>query len=196
MANSAESDGPGRVSRRIVHRGRRIEVGVDEVRYPDGSTGSLEMIHHPGASAILPVFGSAEDPDPEILLLRQYRYAAGGWIREVPAGCPDREGEPWETVAERELEEETGMRAGTLRPLTRIYTTPGFTDEVIHLWLAEGLQDGETDLDVDEFVEVERIRFSQAVEWVRDGTIVDCKSVATILYAALFVIGGGAAGGG
>ena len=189
MAHDAIDGGPGRLSRRVIHEGRRIEVGVDEVRFPDGSTGELDFIRHPGASAILPVLGSATEPDPEVLLLKQYRYAAGGWIREVPAGCPDRTGEPWETVAARELEEETGMRAGRLRPLTRIYTTPGFTDEVIHLWLAEELETGETDLDADEFMEVERIRFSQAVEWVRDGTIVDCKSIATILYAAQFVIG-------
>ncbi|MDT8341731.1 MAG: hypothetical protein RQ751_09490, partial [Longimicrobiales bacterium] len=93
----------------------------------------------------------------------------------------------------RELEEETGHRAGRLAPLTRIFTTPGFTDEVIRLFVAWDLTPGETRLDRDEFVEVVRVPFSRAVAWVRDGTIEDCKSVATILYAAQFVVGRGVA---
>ncbi len=194
MREDERAEGPGRLSRRQVHRGRRIDVGMDTVRFPDGSTGELDMILHPGASAILPVVGEASEADPEILLIHQYRYAAGGWIWEVPAGIPDRTGEPWEECAARELEEETGMRAGTLRYLTRIYTTPGFTDEVIHLFLAERLEEGAVQLDDDEFVEVVRIPFSQALEWVREGRIVDAKSVSTLLYAASFVIGVGSAG--
>ena len=189
MGHIAEGDGPGRLSRREIHRGRRIDIGVDTVRFPDGSTGELDFITHPGASAILPVVGDPTESDPEILLLRQYRYAAGGFIWEVPAGIPDEPGEPWEVCAARELEEETGHRAGTLRYLTRIYTTPGFTDEVIHLFLASELEAGESNLDHDEFVEVHRIRFSRALELVREGEIVDCKSVATLLYAAQFAIG-------
>ncbi len=180
---------PGRIDRRVIHDGRRLLVSLDRVRFPDGSEGELEMIEHPGAAAILPVFGSLEEPDPEIALIRQYRYAAGGYIYEVPAGVPDHPGEPWEVCAHRELEEETGYRAESLVPLTSIYTTPGFTDEVIHLYVATGLSAGETNLDADEFVELRRLRFSQAVNMVRAGDITDCKSVATILYAAAFVIG-------
>ena len=179
----------GRISRREIHTGRRIRIGVDTVRFPDGTTGDLDLIRHPGASAILPVVGDPSEADPEILLLWQYRYAAGGFIWEVPAGIPDDPEEGWEVCAARELEEETGHRAGTLRYLTRIFTTPGFTDEVIHLFLASDLKAGESNLDDDEFVEVHRIRFSEALERVREGVIVDCKSVATLLYAAQFVIG-------
>ncbi|MBW3533763.1 MAG: NUDIX hydrolase [Gemmatimonadetes bacterium] len=145
----------------------------------------MEMIRHPGASAVLPVVGSLDEDDPDVLLLRQYRYASGGYLYEVPAGIPDEPGEPWEQCARRELEEETGWRAGALRHLTRIYTTPGFCDEVIHLFLATDLEPGTSHLDEDEFLEVVRIPFSRALEWVRDGTVVDCKSVATLLYAAL-----------
>ncbi|UCC25599.1 MAG: NUDIX hydrolase [Gemmatimonadales bacterium] len=190
MTHVAPPDGPGRLHRQPVHKGRIVDLSIDTVRFPDGSTGELEFIRHRGASAVLPLLGAPEDADPVVLLVRQYRYAAGGYVYEVPAGMPDRNGEPWEDCARRELEEETGQRAGSLQYLTRIFTTPGFTDEVIRLYLAWDLEAGNRQLDHDEFVEVVRVPFSQAVEWVRDGTIVDCKSIATILYAAQFVLGG------
>ena len=97
--------------------------------------------------------------------------------------------ESWEECAHRELEEETGMRAATLTPLTRIYTTPGFTDEVIRLFVATDLEPGELSRDPDEFMEVVRVAFSEVLEMVRDGRIVDAKSIATILYADRFVRG-------
>jgi ADP-ribose pyrophosphatase len=178
----------------MVHDGRIVKLSVDRVRFPDGSIGELEMIRHAGASAVLPVVGSIEEEDPEILLLRQYRYAAGGTIWEVPAGMPLEPGEAWEDCAARELEEETGRRARRLVPLTRILTTPGFTDETIRLFVADGLEEGAANLDDDEFVEVRRLRFSEAIAMVRRGEIVDCKSVATLLYAATFVIGKGGGG--
>jgi ADP-ribose pyrophosphatase len=186
----ASHDGPGRIDRRPVYRGRIVDLSVDTVRFPDGSVGELEFMAHAGASCVLPVVGSLDEDDPDILLLKQYRYAAGGVLWEVPAGMPDRVGEPWDACARRELEEETGRRAGSLRPLTRIHTTPGFTDEVIHLWIASDLEAGTAELDADEFVEVVQLPLSQALEMVKDGTITDCKSVATLLYAACFVFGG------
>jgi ADP-ribose pyrophosphatase len=182
---------PGRISGRQVHDGRILKLSLDTVRFPDGSTGELEMIRHPGAAAILPVVGAASEADPEILILRQYRYAGGGYLYEVPAGLPLGPDEAWEDCARRELEEETGYRASNLTPLTRILTTPGFTDEVIHLFVAEGLQEGRSKLDDDEFVEVLRFRFSRILEMIRTGEIIDGKSVATVLYAASFVVGKG-----
>lgn len=189
MTHPAPPDGPGRIQRRPVYSGRIVDLSVDTVRFPDGSTGELELIRHRGASAVLPLLSPPEERDPDVLLVRQYRYAAGGYVYEVPAGMPDRPGEPWEDCAHRELEEETGHRAGELRYLTEIFTTPGFTDEVIRLFVAWGLEEGESRLDHDEFVEVVRVPFSRAVAWVRDGTIKDCKSVAAILYCAQFVVG-------
>lgn len=176
----------GRIARRRVHDGRIVHLSIDTVRLPDGSVGECEFIHHVGACAVLPVAGGIDEPDPEVLLIRQYRYATGGYLYEVPAGMPARQGELWEEVARRELEEETGWKAGRLIPLTRIYTTPGFTDEVIYLWLATELEPGTSKLDRDEFLELVRIPFSTALQWVQEGRIVDGKSVATILFAARF----------
>lgn len=185
-----DETGVGRLSSRKVHDGRIVRLSVDTVRFPDGSTGELEMIRHPGAAAVLPVVGSLEEDDPRVVLLRQYRYASGGYLYEIPAGLPLGPDEPWDACAHRELEEETGYRAGTLVPLTAIYTTPGFTDEVIRLYVAAELSDGEANLDDDEFVEVMTFPFSEVLEMVRQGEIVDCKSVSAILYAAQFVFGG------
>lgn len=185
----SDENGPGRLGSRPVHNGRIVKLSVDTVRFPDGSTGELETIRHPGAAAVLPVVGSAAEEDPEILLLRQYRYASGGYLYEVPAGLPLGPEEEWDACAHRELEEETGHVASRMTRLTRIFTTPGFTDEVIHLYVAEGLGKGESKLDDDEFVEVLRMRFSQALEMVRTGEVTDGKSVATLLFAASFVVG-------
>lgn len=190
MTDTPATTEPGRIDGRLVHDGRIVHLRVDTVRFPDGSVGELEMIRHPGAAAVLPVVGSLEEGDPEVLLLRQYRYASGGYLYEIPAGLPDGPDEPWDDCARRELEEETGMRAGTLRRLTSILTTPGFTDERIRLYVAERLTPGSSNLDHDEFVEVQRRRFSEVVEMVRFGEIVDCKSVATILYVAAFLAPG------
>jgi len=187
----SEATETGRLASRDVHSGRILKLSLDTVRFPDGSTGELEMIRHPGAAAVLPLCGSLGQSDPEILLLRQYRYATGGYLYEVPAGLPLGPEEPWIACAHRELEEETGYRAATMTPLTRIYTTPGFTNEVIHLFLATDLSPGEANLDDDEFVEVERMRLSEVLERVRKGDIVDAKSVATILYVSAFVLRSG-----
>jgi ADP-ribose pyrophosphatase len=182
------------ISSRKVHDGRIVKLSMDTVRFPDGRIGELEMIRHPGAAAILPVVGSVAEEDPEILLLRQYRYASGGYLYEIPAGLPLGPDEPWDSCAGRELEEETGQRASRLTRLTRLHTTPGFTDEVIHLFVAEGLRPGMSKLDDDEFVEVLRVRLSEALEMARTGVITDAKTVATLLWAAQFVVGKSGAG--
>lgn len=176
---------PGRIGTRLVHDGRIVHLSVDRVRFPDGSVGELEFIRHPGASAVVPFLDPPDHPDPRILLLRQYRYAAGGTIWEVPAGLPSHAEESWEACARRELTEETGFEAGELRYLTRIYTTPGFTDEVIHLFAAADLRPGPRNPDPDEFLEVVPMERSRVLEAIRTGEIVDGKSVAALLYAAL-----------
>jgi ADP-ribose pyrophosphatase len=183
----AEDGRPGRLDREEVYSGRIVRLSLDSVCFPGGSEGRLELIRHPGAAAVLPLLDPPDSTDPRVMLIRQYRYAAGGYVYEVPAGMPDHDEEPWDECARRELAEETGYRAGSLRYLTRIFTTPGFTDEVIHLFVAGDLQEGDTDRDADEFLSVGTVRLSQAVQGVARGLIVDGKSVATLLFADRFL---------
>jgi ADP-ribose pyrophosphatase len=181
---------PGRIDSRPVYSGRIVHLSVDTVRFPDGSTGELEMIRHSGAAAVLPVLSDPAGPDPQILLVRQYRYASGGFMYEVPAGRPDRVGEDWEVCARRELEEETGMVAGELTFMTSFFTTPGFTDEQIRLYMATHLTAGTGKLDVDEFIEPVTMYMSDALRMIRDGEITDGKTMITILFAAGFLMTG------
>ena len=174
---------------RVIHDGRVVHLGVDTVRFPDGSVGELELIRHRGAAAVLPVFGGESDTDPDIILVRQYRYAAGGFIYEVPAGIIEP-GESWEECARRELEEEAGVRAGRMIKLTTIHTTPGFTNEEIHLYAAFDLERGVTRTDDDEFIRIERLPLSRALEMARTGEITDGKSLVTILFATRYLLPG------
>jgi ADP-ribose pyrophosphatase len=183
-----EQHEPGLIERRPIHKGRIVDLSLDTVRFPNGKTGELEMIRHSGASAVLPVLSELDADDPQILLIRQYRYAAGGYLLEVPAGRPDQEGEDWEVCARRELQEETGLSAKKLIKLTAIYTTPGFTDEKIHLFLALGLTTGDNSLDEDEFLDTVTLTMSEALRMVRDGEIIDAKTICTLLYAAGFLM--------
>ncbi len=185
-AGEIGSTKPGQVDSRVIHDGKIVNLAIDTARFPDGSTGQIELVRHSGAAAVVAVLGDAAAPDPIIVLLRQFRYAAGGNLFEVPAGRPDQQGEPWEKVAARELEEETGYAADKLTHLTTIYTTPGFTDERIHLFLAHGLSRGTINLDHDEFVEVVTLPLSQVLEAVRDGRIIDAKSIVALLYYATY----------
>jgi ADP-ribose pyrophosphatase len=173
------------ISSQRLHTGRIVNLDVDTVRFPDGSTGQLEMLRHPGASAVVPFVDTPADPDPRVLLIRQFRHAADGFIWEVPAGRLDP-GEPPETCARRELEEETGMRARAIERLTTIYTTPGFTDERIHLFLAHDLEPGSERREADEFMELHTLRWSEVLRMVRTGEIQDGKTLITLLFVECF----------
>lgn len=175
-----------RVSGERVYAGRVIDVDLDRVRFPDGSIGELEMIRHPGAAAVVPLDppGLADGMDrPSVLLIRQYRYAADGFVWEVPAGKLDA-GEPPERCARRELEEETGFRAGRLERLGSIYTTPGFTDEMIHLFLARELEPGTARHEESEYIEPHPMPLSRALAMIDGGGIVDAKTICALLLAA------------
>jgi ADP-ribose pyrophosphatase len=187
MSGGGEETRPGMLSRRSVYRGRIVDLSIDQVLFPDGTRGELELIRHIGASAVVPFLDTPDHPDPSIVLLRQYRYAAGGEIWEVPAGMPDTPGEDPESCAVRELAEEAGYQAGELRYLTRIFTTPGFTDEVIHLYAAWDLTPTGSDLDADEFLTVVEMPMSEALSKLEAGEIVDAKSVVALLYADRFL---------
>lgn len=175
---------PGMIESRTVFDGRIVHLSLDTVRFPDGSTGELEMIRHSGASAVLPLLDDPGHEDPRVLLLRQYRYATGGPLIEVPAGRPERPGEPWDACARRELEEEAGLVAEHLVHLTTIYTTPGFTDERVRLFLAWGVREGTTRPDPDEFFEPVVVTLSQALAMVASGEITDAKTICTLFCAA------------
>ncbi len=176
---------PGRISSRRAYSGRVISLDVDTVRFPDGQVGELEMVRHPGASAIVPFLSDPAGEDPQLLLLRQYRYAAEQVLWEVPAGRLDPDESPL-ACAHRELLEETGCRAARMEHLFTMYTTPGFTDEKIHLFMAVGLTAGEANREADEFIELERVPLSKALAMVEEGVIRDAKTALAILYAAGF----------
>ena len=161
-----------------LYRGRIVDLRLERVRLPNGSICELEIIHHRGAAAAVPV-----DSEGNVLLVRQYRHATGGWLLEVPAGKIDG-GEPPETCALREVEEETGFKPGRLVPLGWIWTTPGFTDERIWLFLALDLASGRQTLEEDEALTVLRIPLEEAVAMATRGDIQDAKSVCALLRAS------------
>ncbi|HEX6851441.1 MAG TPA: NUDIX hydrolase [Candidatus Polarisedimenticolaceae bacterium] len=170
--------GPAVLSSRLLHAGRIVRLSADEVRLPNGNVCTLEIIRHPGAAAIVPL-----DADGSVHLVRQYRYATGGWLLEVPAGKLDP-GESPESCALREVEEETGLRPGRLEPLGWLWTTPGFTDERIWLYLATDLVRTRQELQPDEVLAVERVPFDEAVAMAERGDLVDAKSALALLRAA------------
>jgi ADP-ribose pyrophosphatase len=167
-----------RLGTREIYRGRTFNVDVDKVRLPGGAEAELELVHHRGAAAVVPVLG-----DGTVLLVRQYRYATGGWLLEIPAGKLDG-GESPETCAGREAEEEVGYRPSKLEPLGWIWSSPGFADEKIWLFLATGLQEAKQELEHDEILHVERMPFQEAVEKAARGEIHDAKSAVALLRAA------------
>jgi len=172
-----------RIGTQRISTGRIFNLDVDQVRFPDGSVGEMEIVRHPGASAVLPFLTDPAGDDPQVLLLKQYRYAVDGYLYEVPAGRLEP-GEAPVDCARRELQEETGCRAEHFALLTSIHTTPGFTDELIHLFMATGLTRGASNREADEFLEVETLPLSRVLAMIERGEITDAKTIVTVLYAA------------
>jgi ADP-ribose pyrophosphatase len=168
---SRQASEPPRGAIRTIYAGRVVTLNLETVTLPNGATVELEVIHHPGAAAVVPV-----REDGAVLLIRQYRHAAGGYIYEIPAGKLDP-GEAPRDCAARELEEEIGLRASSLEHLVSFLTTPGFTDEVIHIYQASGFTPGRQKLDEDEVLEVAAFPLEEALAKVRDGTIRDGKTI-------------------
>jgi len=167
-----------------IFKGRVVDLSIDRVLLPNGNETELEMIRHPGAAVVLPL-ETDEDGADYVVLVRQYRYAAGGWLLEVPGGKLEGAEDP-EVCARREMEEEIGLTAGELTGLGSILTTPGFTDEKIWIYIARDLTpvEGGRSPEPDEVIELERIAFSEAVGMAASGEIVDAKTVAALLRAA------------
>ena len=162
-----------------AHTGRILSVDIEEVRLPNGKTTRLEIIRHPGAAAVVPV-----DADGNAVLIRQYRHATGDWLLEVPAGTFDHPGEAPEACARREVEEETGLRAGRLISLGWIWTTPGITNEKIWLFAAIDLTAATAAPEDDEVLTVVRLPLAEAARRAASGEVCDAKSVCALLRAA------------
>lgn len=162
--------------------GTLLKVFRDEVRLPNGKTGSREWIDHPGAAAIVPIF-----EDGRTLLIRQFRFPPRRTFLEVPAGKFDAPDEAAVEVAARELEEETGWRADRFEALGTAYPCIGYSNEEIHVFAAHGLTKTEQDLSSGEFVEVVPMPLDEAVDRARSGGIKDMKTITALVYAAAHV---------
>ena len=162
------------IQQNTVFEGRIISVCDDWVELPGGRTAGREVVHHHGGVCILPYDGRY------VYLVNQFRYPYREVVRELPAGKLEKGEDPL-PAARRELREELGVTAGSLTDLGLFYPTPGYCDEVIHLYLAQQLQFGDQDLDPDEFLEIEQIELDQAVQEVLDGAIPDGKTQAALL---------------
>lgn len=154
-----------------IYSGKVLKLNLDTVVLPNGRTTKLEILRHPGASAVVPL-----KDDGRVVLIRQLRHAVGGFIYEIPAGKLDPQEDPRDCAA-RELEEEIGYHAGSLELLTSIWTAPGFTDEVIHIFQGTNLQQGKQNLDQDEVLEIVEWSLDEAMAKIQDGTIRDAKTI-------------------
>lgn len=163
-----------------IFNGRVIRVTLDKVQLEDGTTSTREVVHHHGGACVLPV-----DADGNVTMVRQFRYALGEELWELPAGKLEAGEDPFE-AAKRELSEECGLTADTYTELGVVYPTVGYDSERIYLWAAEGLHTVGQHLDAGEFLDVVKIPFAQALGLVMDGTIKDSKTqVALLKYAQL-----------
>jgi ADP-ribose pyrophosphatase len=162
-----------------IYKGKIVDLSVETVTLPNGAVAELEVITHPGAAAVVPMLD-----EKTVILIRQYRHAVGGYIYEIPAGKL-HPGEDPRDCAARELEEEIGYKVGVLDPLLSFMTTPGFTDEIIHIYVGKDLSPGTQDLGEDEVLEVLEVPLKKAIKQIADGTIRDGKTIIGLQAAYL-----------
>lgn len=169
------------LKREILYRGRVIDLLVDQVQYPSGNLSVREIAHHPGGAVAIPLFD-----DGRVLLVRQLRYPLGAYVLELPAGRLNPGEDPLQAAA-RELEEETGWTGARWTPLVSLFTSPGFCDEVLHLYLAEGLSPaprGHRREESESSMTLETPSLGEAIRMIEGGTIRDAKTIAGLLLAA------------
>ena len=166
---------------RTIHAGKVVNLAVESLVLPNGELLQLEVIHHPGGAATV-----ALNKQDDVCLLRQYRHAAGGWLWELPAGKLERQ-EPPASTAARELEEEAGLQAADWIKLGEVFTTPGFCDEIIHLYLARDLTEVPSHHGKHELIEVHWLPLSVAIAQVHNGTIRDAKTMLGLMLAGSHV---------
>lgn len=161
---------------KLIHHGRKIDLLTCE---EEGRT--REVVIHPGAAVILPLLDSET-----VLLISNYRFCLGSRLLELPAGTLEKDEEPLE-CAKREVEEETGYRAGHMEPLLHFYSTPGFSNEILYVFVAKDLMFMGQNLDEGEKIEVVPVKLAQALEMIKEGTIVDVKTIAALLFYSKFI---------
>jgi ADP-ribose pyrophosphatase len=157
--------------------GKAVRVWLDKVQYPDGRVAAIEVVRHPGAVCILPI-----DEEGKIWFVRQYRHPTGEALLELPAGTLEPD-EPPEETARREIREEIGMAAGSLRPLGGFYAAPGYSSEYLYAYRAEELSPAPLPQDEGEMIDVERYSPEEVISLVATGRLVDGKSLAVLLLA-------------
>jgi len=167
-------DGDRGVATRVLNDGKIGRFCVEDVVLDNGHEVRFEVLYHPGAAAVLPLLG-----DDHVLLLRQYRHPIRSWLWEIPAGKLDP-GEEAADCALRELEEETGYRAAVLEPLGSVRTAPGFTDELIHLYVARDLRPGRLGRGPGEQIEMHELHRDQLLAMIESGEINDAKTLAAL----------------
>ncbi len=167
------------LSSQTIYSGKIVTLCCDQVALPNGKPAEREVVKHCGAIAVVPVLANGN-----IVMVRQYRYPVATELLELPAGKIDGRETP-EACVRRELQEETGYIAGRIRKLAAIFTTPGFTDEVIHLYIAEDLTASEQCPDEDEFLEVEIYSPEEIKRLIAGGDIKDAKTLTGLFLAGL-----------
>lgn len=160
-----------------IYDGKVINLRRDTVKLPNGKESRREVVEHQGAVAIVPLTDAGD-----VVLVRQWRTAAGQALLEIPAGTRDHPGEDLEACARRELSEEVNFAAQTMQKLFSIYVAPGYSTEVIHVFLAEGLTPQNGTPDDDEFLDIVTLPLSEATAKIETGEIADAKSVSGLLF--------------
>jgi len=166
-----------------IFEGKIITLQVDTIELPDGKTATREIVRHPGAAAVLALL------DDRMLVVEQYRKPMDKFQIEIPAGKLDA-GEDPIVCAARELEEETGYKAASLKPISAFYTSPGFADEKLYLYLAEGLTAGQVNPDEDEYLRVDAITLEQALAYIEEERISDSKTILAVYAWRLYKLTG------
>ena len=166
-----------------IYKGKIIELSVETVTLPNGAMADVELIAHPGAAAVVPF-----KDDRTVIMIRQYRHAVGGYIYEIPAGKL-QPGEDPRDCAKREVEEEIGYKVDTLEPLVSFLTTPGFTNEIIHIFSGKDLTPGTQNLGADEVLEIIELPLARTMDLIKDGTINDAKTIIGLQTVYLKTLG-------
>ncbi len=160
-----------------LFQGRAFKIRRDHMKTPDGRETKFDIVEHGGSVILIPV-----DHDGNLLFVRQYRHAAGRDLLELPAGTRDGD-EPYEECAAREIREETGMEAGTLKKVGEFFLAPGYSTEFMQVFLATDLKHNPLEADDDEFLSVEKIPVNKAIEMAERGEMPDAKSLAALFLA-------------